>query len=669
MPDRPSQASAPIQSPLRVLWLLVLLILGAYVALTVWLAVSSIFFPYQLDYGEGIVLWFTQQLAHGAPIYHALPDPPFVTANYPPVALLFAALFYPLFGDSYIMGRWLNLAAALVIAAFIFRFVRDQRIDEITSSRRARQGAALLSALLFFGSTFIYHWVPLFRVDLIGLAFTIPGVFFVWRWEKDQGRRTKDERRATDDGRRTTDDERRTPFVLRHWSFVILALLFFLLALYTKHTLIAAPMAAILALLIKDRRAGIVFALALGLIGGAIYVAMEVATGGGWSFGLLAANATVWSLPIFLKLVTNFGLTYGVLLVLAAWAWWSRVRARQIGVLEIYGFAALLGTALAGREGAWENYFLEAVTMVCVFAGFSIARLMNTPMRWRWALPALLLVQLALFWNEHDPRLAQQLFDQARMGNAQVAPLVRAASGPIISEDMGLLVTNGKPIEYYTFPYSTLARAGRWDQHWEIENLRAGRFPLVILLQGTREDVDHFGNFTRDFVSALDYGYAVKTQDGRYVVYEPAPLAHLDPNAVFGDALELVGWSLAPERLELFPEGKRGDSSQRTGQMLTLTVVWRALKPLSARYTTFAHLEDANGGNVAQDDHEPHGGQYPTTRWVQGEMVRETYTLHVPPNLPVGDYFLRVGWYETLTQERLSTVDGADFVELKKFEN
>ncbi|RIK29634.1 MAG: hypothetical protein DCC52_07175, partial [Chloroflexi bacterium] len=88
---------------------------------------------------------------------------------------------------------------------------------------------------------------------------------------------------------------------------------------------------------------------------------------------------------------------------------------------------------------------------------------------------------------------------------------------------MGLLATNDKPVIYYTFPYSTLARAGKWDQHWEIENLRAGKFAYVILRQGTAADVDHFGNFTRAFLSALHYGYAVESQDALYQVYAPAP--------------------------------------------------------------------------------------------------------------------------------------------------
>lgn len=613
----------------RALFGIIVLSLGVYAALTIWLAFSGIFFSYQLDYGEGIVLWFARQLAHGQPIYFPLGEP-YATSNYPPVYLLLTALGDGMFGVSYVWGRFLNFAATLVVTAFIIRLTRGET--------RA-WGAALLAGLLFCGSTFVYHWAPLLRVDMPGVAFTLAGVVCVWRWEKAR--------------RPMTDDRRQI-------GLLVLAGIFFLLALYTKHSLLFAPLAAAGAIFLRDKRAGILFAGLLGGIGGAIFLALEVLTRGGWSFGLLAANATVWTPRVFAPLVSSFVVTYAVVLILGAVSWGQRVwgarrvrRAQNIGVLEIYAAAAMLSVALAGREGAWENYFFEALAMTCVFAGFTLAQWFALP-RARWGAYALLVVQLALFWNQHDPRIAQQLMDETRAANEHIAPLIRAAQGEILAEDMGLLVTNDKPVVYYTFPYSTLARAGKYDQHWEIENLRAGNFPLVVLMQGTRADVDHFGNFTRAFVSALDYGYAVLTQDARYQVYAPAPLQFFEPRATFGALFELVGWSLEPQAL-------------RAGEEMRVTLVWRAQQKPPTRYTAFVHLEDVNGGVVAQDDHEPQQGAYPTPLWAQDEMARDTFRLKIPASLTPGEYVLRAGWYETESQDRLSLPDSADFVELKKF--
>ncbi len=609
---------------LRAVWTVVGVGIAFYLALTFWLVFRAILFPYVLDYGEGDVFWFTLKLARGMNIYTTLASsPPFDSANYPPVAMLLTAVMVPLFGVTLTFGRWLNFAAALILAAFIIRLVR---------ARTNNPRLAFLMAGLFLGSTFVYHWLPLYRVDLVGVAFSFAGIFCVRRWQSRQ---------------RTTDDERRTLVLLGG------AILFFLLALYTKQSLFVAPTAATLAIFLRNQRAGILFALALGALGGAVFLLLEILTQGGWSFGILALNATVWTPRVFVPLLTSFLVTYAVVLVFATVGWFARVRAKHFGVLEIYALVSVLSLALAGREGAWENYFLETIAVACVFAGVGIHALETLP-RLQWVIPVLLLAQLALFWNEHDPRLAQKLFDEVRAGNEHVAPLIQNTTGTVIAEDMGLLWGNGKPVTYYSFVYSTLARAGRYDQKWEVENLRAGNFPLVILNRGTREDVDAFGNFTHAFVSALDYGYAMTGADARYVVYEPAPLAHFGPRVTLGDTFELVGWSLAPDEL-------------RGGEEMVLSIVWRAAQKPTARFTTFAHLETEDGAKLAQDDHEPLNGIYPTPRWAQDEMVRETYRLRLPRTVPAGEYVLRVGWYDTLTQDRLSAADNRDVIELKNF--
>jgi hypothetical protein len=215
----------------------------------------------------------------------------------------------------------------------------------------------------------------------------------------------------------------------------------------------------------------------------------------------------------------------------------------------------------------------------------------------------------------------------------------------IVSEDMGALATSGKSVMYYTFQYSALARSGKWDQSWELRGLREGVFPLVILERGTREDVDHYRRFTREFVSALDRDYARTQIIGKYEIYTPAPLAHLQ-SVDFGDALALVGWSAQSETLNT--------------DTLKLTIVWQAKRALTRRYTAFVHLEKSDGDRVTQDDREPLGGIYPTTRWAVNEMVRDVYTLNLPRDLAPGKYVVRVGWYDAETGDRLAVLGGAD---------
>jgi hypothetical protein len=237
-------------------------------------------------------------------------------------------------------------------------------------------------------------------------------------------------------------------------------------------------------------------------------------------------------------------------------------------------------------------------------------------------------------------------------------PILAGTPDPIISEDMGLLLTNDKVLDYYSFQYGQLARAGRWDQAWELGQLRDRRLSAVILEQGTRLDVDRYQRFTREFLSELDRNYRHAETVGKYEIYEPDPLQH-ERRVDFGDQLSLLGWSLhAP----VDPAGKSlSGQGLEPGDMVTLTVVWQAQQPLSIDYTAFAHLVGEGGLGWAGDDHQPYDGLYPTNAWESGEMVRDTFTLTVPDDAPPGLYDIEVGWYDPSSQTRLPAGEANSF--------
>jgi len=277
------------------------------------------------------------------------------------------------------------------------------------------------------------------------------------------------------------------------------------------------------------------------------------------------------------------------------------------------------------------------------FQSFRLQRFSVKPETWNVVLPVLLLVQLALMW--HDPRIAANLMAHDFPANRQLAALLGQTPGIVISEDMGALATSGKEVAYYTFQYSALARSGKWDQRWELAGLRDAKFPLVILEHGTRENVDHYRRFTREFVSALDRYYERVQTIGKYEIYRPAPALRLQ-SAKFGDDIALVGWNVVPEA--------------RQPGTIQVVVVWQAQRAMNRRYTAFVHLEKFEQGKVTQDDREPRSGAYPTTRWAVNEMVREIYTLNLSDDLSPGSFVLKVGWYDTETGERLLVAGSAD---------
>ncbi len=120
--------------------------------------------------------------------------------------------------------------------------------------------------------------------------------------------------------------------------------------------------------------------------------------------------------------------------------------------------------------------------------------------------------------------------------------------------------------------------------------------------------------------------------------------------ARFGDSIGLTGVDLG---------------TPRYGRVLTYTLHWQALAPITQDYTVFAHVVDAAGNLRAQQDTMPHNGQYPTSLWSPGETILDPHILHFPSDLEQGQYTVRVGLYDSQTGQRVSVKnESRDFAEL-----
>ena len=114
--------------------------------------------------------------------------------------------------------------------------------------------------------------------------------------------------------------------------------------------------------------------------------------------------------------------------------------------------------------------------------------------------------------------------------------------------------------------------------------------------------------------------------------------------AGLGEQIELVGYEVMP------------DSSSLDGRV-RLALYWKAREGVNGDFTVFAHLIDGEEGIVAQHDGQPDGGRYPTSQWLEGEIVEDEHDLEVRAGQEPGEYTLVVGMYEAETGERLPAYD------------
>jgi hypothetical protein len=131
-------------------------------------------------------------------------------------------------------------------------------------------------------------------------------------------------------------------------------------------------------------------------------------------------------------------------------------------------------------------------------------------------------------------------------------------------------------------------------------------------------------------------------------------------NYVFQDAIELVGADFPP-------------SIRRPGK-IPLTLYFRVQARPPAGFMIFAHFDPLEpGAPRLLGDHPAVGGTFPTTHWLPGEYIRDTFEVDVPlMTTPAGTYTVLVGFWPGGEGKRLKITagrnDGADRARLGTIE-
>jgi hypothetical protein len=111
--------------------------------------------------------------------------------------------------------------------------------------------------------------------------------------------------------------------------------------------------------------------------------------------------------------------------------------------------------------------------------------------------------------------------------------------------------------------------------------------------------------------------------------------ARLTPYQV-GDSVRLVGYT-----------------AMAANDQLQLDLYWSTSQPLPTDYTVFVQLFH-NGELIAQQDNQPNQNRYPTSAWQPDSLIKDSYTLPLPPEQGQGtQYEIITGMYEWPSLTRL----------------
>ena len=444
--------------------------------------------PWSRDYGEGCTLAMGALLAERGSYFPALVDYPFLVANYPPVFVSAVALGQRLFGPTLLVPRALAFGATLALLALLYRTLR------LVLPGRA---APLAFTLVFVMPWFVTTWSALARVDTTALALSLAGLWLVLRRENEA----------------------------LPWPACAL----FWLAFLTKQNALAAPAAVLAELLLsRDRRflrslaayavplAALVGVLALATHGQALrhLVTYTAAAAYEWDrMGESYLQLGVIAAPLLLLAVA--GAILGTSQVAGG--------ARNGRILGLYLLLSLAGLASIAKEGAAQNYFLEPWLATVLAAAWGLHRLAaRRPGLWpAWPAVAAVAAAVANYTYPSLDRLPYPLRNPAAAADwVELRRLVHETPGPILSENLSLLVLDRRPVLLEPFGIELIAHAGLFRPDRLVRDCEAQRFPLVVA-ESRMWEIPGFGD-------CLQERYAPVATLGTYAVLRPRGVAALN---------------------------------------------------------------------------------------------------------------------------------------------
>jgi hypothetical protein len=311
----------------------------------------------------------------------------------------------------------------------------------------------------------------------------------------------------------------------RRWSlFVVAALL--TAAIYTRQSYaMAAPLAAFAWLVSQRawRRAWMLAAL-VGSACLALFLLLNVLTGGGFFFNIVTANVNEYRIGGLQNYASDLWQFMPLLVLCSAatalLAGWFHARGWWLAAPYLLG--ATLSALTIGKIGSNVKYLLELSAAMCLATGVLLAWLRTRPL-----LQSGLLLLLALQVFLLIPGAKYQLFTQYRlMGSedaAQIAQLVEQTGGAVLTDEgMDALALAGKPIYLQPFEMTQLARAGMWNQQPLLDAIDNKAFALVMLFNPPQTDLLS-QRWTPEMLAAIERNYRVTQQIGSTFVYQPRP--------------------------------------------------------------------------------------------------------------------------------------------------
>ncbi len=467
--------------------------IGAYVAAVfIFMAAVKMDYPYAIGLGEPPMAQTIARSMEGHNPYKDLNEPPYSLVPYGPVFITLSSWVNGIFEGPFGAGRAICLLATLGTAAFIFLTLSHSGLGRVESA---------LPAFLFLSHSFIAIWGVQVNVDMLGVFWAMAAFHCFQRFE-------------------------RSGFTGVRWFAA--GTVAVTLAFFTKQSMIASGAAFFVFLLIRKQKAWAVrYFVAQGCALALVFAALVAGTDG-WYFTHVMEIGKRFFFHQFIYRFWWEAWKAGPALVLisaVALVYWPL--KRRLSLVFLYLLFTVLLTVSLGKQGSDTNYFLEWIAVTSLAVGFVW---IDARPQLKMALLLFVFAQLVMGAEAFaNPGAIRREYAEKKDFFDRVSTVIRRVDGRVLSEDMGLLIANGKEIYYEPFPMGQMAYSGVWDNRPILEALNRKEFKLAVMLfyaPKLRANRCFPENFMKAFNANYEYKTHVKlpwTGDSpvSYFFYEP----------------------------------------------------------------------------------------------------------------------------------------------------
>lgn len=484
------ERSVQWRSPTRTFILSAFVLIAA--AILLMLYAGRIFDKHDMKYGEGSVTSFVERMGI-EPVSRAwLERPPYNVTGYGPLyyeTVFAVSRMFPA-AKGVLPGRFVSFLSLLGVTCLIFLAVRELTRNPILG---------LVASTLFLASPIVWNWGVVQRVDMLSLLFSI-GAFYL---------------------------------VDRRWHYLLLAVMLIVVGSTVKQPVVfaSAPLALYLAVKKEYFRAGALLG-AVGVIGIVAWALIFWATDGYFFVASIQANMNRLYPEIGLRNGFAFtGTLLGSMAILVAALFLCEKGREALSCRFTVGFlfTFALSLLLSCKEGASNNYFLEASALGAIVIGrYGLGRLWEySPSVGRVGAAAVAVLCLAQWpvyhearfpgWKTGEPNEYRAVADFAARTKAKSY----LADGALVD---AVLACGGKVAVDECFVFRLLDDKGIVSVGpllGEIRNGRIGGLVLAYPLEHHQKLLGQPGQFwPEDLIAEMRAQYRLVTTGPKFYLYE-----------------------------------------------------------------------------------------------------------------------------------------------------